>query len=133
MLNDSPQAISTHTLTWSVTQVGTAVRHHECHFNSHAHVERDHTELEKEFQQENFNSHAHVERDRLALTLKLENLNFNSHAHVERDAFNLSTASMSTISTHTLTWSVTHYVPNSTDGRNHFNSHAHVERDSLIR
>ena len=33
--------------------------------------------------------------------------NFNSHAHVERDSFLDTAFSISVISTHTLTWSVT--------------------------
>ena len=56
-------AISTHTLTWSVT--GT-----------------DRAEVEPQY---NFNSHAHVERDCTVLGACQEHLHFNSHAHVERD------------------------------------------------
>ena len=55
--------ISTHTLTWSVTQLG----------------------KEKKNKMQNFNSHAHVERDYRFSTLALYYANFNSHAHVERD------------------------------------------------
>ena len=77
---------------------------------------------------------------------------FNSHAHVERDVWDNSRVSMWRISTHTLTWSVTalfkedvetskfqltrsrgawpqvgaHYA----HSMEHFNSHAHVERDT---
>ena len=55
--------ISTHTLTWSVTS---GVGHNiiiGLHFNSHAHVERDHHVELTDGGKYNFNSHAHVERD----------------------------------------------------------------------
>ena len=80
----------------------------------------------------NFNSHAHVERDKSTIFMSLSGVNFNSHAHVERDfciidktirfvKFQLTRSrgawltickycwGLSTISTHTLTWSVTEY------------------------
>ena len=60
---DTFYAISTHTLTWSVTQ--------SIDFNGGNY---------------NFNSHAHVERDISASMLSASTLDFNSHAHVERDA-----------------------------------------------
>ena len=56
------------------------------HFNSHAHVERDHKVEWFERTCEHFNSHAHVERDSFRVTVRLFRL---------------------FISTHTLTWSVT--------------------------
>ena len=80
------------------------------HFNSHAHVERDHFASGLTNEQLNFNSHAHVERDsRLTAIDELKD-NFNSHAHVERD-FNAAEVN-----------------GESTDN---FNSHAHVERDFI--
>ena len=42
-----------------------------CHFNSHAHVERDPTEEEPAEEERNFNSHAHVERDQNAIQCTL--------------------------------------------------------------
>ena len=54
--------ISTHTLTWSVTQ-GRNLWDEVWDFNSHAHVERDRTNIVKQSDIKNFNSHAHVERD----------------------------------------------------------------------
>ena len=78
-------AISTHTLTWSVT---------DC--------ERDWDENVL-----NFNSHAHVERDRNYTVVECDKCNFNSHAHVERDEIVMVFVSRAKISTHTLTWSVT--------------------------
>ena len=36
------------------------------------------------------------------------------------------------ISTHTLTWSVTHHVELTDGGKYNFNSHAHVERDLAL-
>ena len=54
-----------------------------------------------------FNSHAHVERDQPFTKTHVKDLNFNSHAHVERDCVAIFTRTISSISTHTLTWSVT--------------------------
>ena len=77
--------ISTHTLTWSVT-IYTSVNYFLC---------------------SNFNSHAHVERDWKDFDFTLNKLNFNSHAHVERDNNFIVKSYKYSISTHTLTWSVT--------------------------
>ena len=77
--------ISTHTLTWSVTVIDPEIKYEELNFNSHAHVERD-------------SCHATPQ--------DWEN-HFNSHAHVERDEDTACLVSFITISTHTLTWSVT--------------------------
>ena len=55
--------ISTHTLTWSVTLLLTMETWQHTDFNSHAHVERDVPVLPLETYLKNFNSHAHVERD----------------------------------------------------------------------
>ena len=55
--------ISTHTLTWSVTQKPKSKTLYLTHFNSHAHVERDVQRSEFNQPYFNFNSHAHVERD----------------------------------------------------------------------
>ena len=55
--------ISTHTLTWSVTDTFRSHALDILHFNSHAHVERDFTVLLIIATFYNFNSHAHVERD----------------------------------------------------------------------
>ena len=55
-----------------------------------------------------FNSHAHVERDLTVRVLSMSFDNFNSHAHVERDNIVLKIILAFLISTHTLTWSVTH-------------------------
>ena len=55
-----------------------------------------------------FNSHAHVERDLLhIIDWHMIRTNFNSHAHVERDFHFTYLSFYHTISTHTLTWSVT--------------------------
>ena len=54
-------------------------------FNSHAHVERDASWINKIVAKFDFNSHAHVERDEVASQIGLAAVNFNSHAHVERD------------------------------------------------
>ena len=55
-----------------------------------------------------FNSHAHVERDKLLPLFQSQLLHFNSHAHVERDRIIIYIHNLGYISTHTLTWSVTH-------------------------
>ena len=54
-----------------------------------------------------FNSHAHVERDNSNLQTVTTRTNFNSHAHVERDHTYYPKYREKIISTHTLTWSVT--------------------------
>ena len=56
-------AISTHTLTWSVTIYVSQEVIRQYHFNSHAHVERDDFATGWIKAYCNFNSHAHVERD----------------------------------------------------------------------
>ena len=56
-------AISTHTLTWSVTLIYKILGSYAKNFNSHAHVERDHHVELTDGGKYNFNSHAHVERD----------------------------------------------------------------------
>ena len=55
--------ISTHTLTWSVTQELVTLYNVIYNFNSHAHVERDKLVVESIDIIKYFNSHAHVERD----------------------------------------------------------------------
>ena len=54
-----------------------------------------------------FNSHAHVERDKTELNNVKCRRYFNSHAHVERDHDTMCYNKDTVISTHTLTWSVT--------------------------
>ncbi len=81
----APMVISTHTLTWSVTRERGEIKQHVSDFNSHAHVERD------------LKPPAGV----------IYPWHFNSHAHVERDALCGVRFSLTRISTHTLTWSVT--------------------------
>ena len=103
---ENVRSISTHTLTWSVT-------HEWClgyitkYFNSHAHVERDHTRYNVAIKRKHFNSHAHVERDMGSMGNGMGKAYFNSHAHVERDFKTLGAKRYAYISTHTLTWSVT--------------------------
>ena len=64
-------------------------------------------------EQLNFNSHAHVERDYTTGAGTAIVFNFNSHAHVERDCKNHAHQTyLQNISTHTLTWSVTCMVCN---------------------
>ena len=80
-------------------------------FNSHAHVERDCHQGICGYSQVHFNSHAHVERDSMYDTDEYTMENFNSHAHVERDwTYRGVRWWVLRISTHTLTWSVTHVL-----------------------
>ena len=100
--------ISTHTLTWSVTCDEICIQHQNLYFNSHAHVERDVIIVSLPLKYLNFNSHAHVERDSSPIVNAYGVVYFNSHAHVERDALlKFSLCQIIGISTHTLTWSVT--------------------------
>ena len=101
-------AISTHTLTWSVTENCFCELSKYIHFNSHAHVERDYPSSWCTSVSPNFNSHAHVERDKWqGLSTYTFPDYFNSHAHVERDSLMEMEIREQAISTHTLTWSVT--------------------------
>ena len=77
------------------------------HFNSHAHVERDHSAP---------NEHPKPTISTHTLTWSVTSwlmvyaryiLYFNSHAHVERDERFSFRSQWNLISTHTLTWSVT--------------------------
>ena len=99
--------ISTHTLTWSVTNADETKFQEIVNFNSHAHVERDH--LMKYWRiLQNISTHTltwSVTRHQTPMRCHLGY--FNSHAHVERDTENADDATESVISTHTLTWSVT--------------------------
>ena len=61
------EEISTHTLTWSVTQDTAVGRVQMQDFNSHAHVERDWIKPATFPAAFYFNSHAHVERDKRAV------------------------------------------------------------------
>ena len=88
-------------------QAGNVRRNAVLHFNSHAHVERDLFLCRFFLSFCHFNSHAHVERDGILYWLLCWRIYFNSHAHVERDWNILQTLLSSSISTHTLTWSVT--------------------------
>ena len=103
--------ISTHTLTWSVTCDEICIQHQNLYFNSHAHVERDASWINKIVAKFDFNSHAHVERDICLAYFSFEKIYFNSHAHVERDSSPIVNAY----------------------GVVYFNSHAHVERDALLK
>ena len=129
-LETDKRAISTHTLTWSVTvfffkcvgtykfqltrsrgawpdswEYGSAMQN----FNSHAHVERDAVYLYDEW-----TFWFQLTRSRGAwhwiLWTVSHPIYFNSHAHVERDwnSFRWDYIPM-IISTHTLTWSVTYH------------------------
>ena len=101
--------ISTHTLTWSVTDL----------INTN------------KIQLNDFNSHDHVERDFFLCRFFLGFCHFNSHAHVERDKIDYFVKNSFIISTHTLTWSVTNKPQPYLQILTNFNSHAHVERDVL--
>ena len=77
--------ISTHTLTWSVTQ----------------------TCRKQGTESGNFNSHAHVERDEIAPVTKRQ-VQISTHTLTwSVTSSGVALYSLSKISTHTLTWSVT--------------------------
>ena len=124
------EAISTHTLTWSVTRS-------ICNFCKILYIST-HTltwsvtfvSLIKLSDLSNFNSHAHVERDHFGRCKNCKYFHFNSHAHVERDMCGTNFGSGAKISTHTLTWSVTSQFFHMLQAYFNFNSHAHVERDN---
>ena len=63
IVKSNKYSISTHTLTWSVTNMLNNRQQAVDNFNSHAHVERDKNFLRYAIGKINFNSHAHVERD----------------------------------------------------------------------
>ena len=146
--------ISTHTLTWSVTQGDLKLftygefqltrsrgawpmniyqlANFICHFNSHAHVERDDFKIRiisatvaisthtltwsvtfpsssMPLSQNDFNSHAHVERDLSGVINDIHRYQFQLTR--SRGAWRVCKASADLsriISTHTLTWSVTY-------------------------
>ena len=109
VLITSIAAISTHTLTWSVT-IYNDIRRGTI---------------------KNFNSHAHVERDR-PLYYKYFDSFISTHTLTwSVTKFDKDLAKMLMISTHTLTWSVTCYTFHNHTRQQYFNSHAHVERDKV--
>ena len=99
--------ISTHTLTWSVTCRGLTSAHLRANFNSHAHVERDMSCTFIAAPLDYFNSHAHVERDNSA---SCSGVSFSISTHTltwSVTLFFVHKDNIHYISTHTLTWSVT--------------------------
>ena len=77
--------ISTHTLTWSVTDVSKSSLHHldiSTHTLTWSVTQQMWGDLKTET---DFNSHAHVERDSFITGNICSPTDFNSHAHVERD------------------------------------------------
>ena len=102
--------ISTHTLTWSVTGNNRTAPNVHVSISTHTltwSVTNCHAEMVSSHR--HFNSHAHVERDQSHLCGAENQNHFNSHAHVERDPL----------------------FPLDCSGNSHFNSHAHVERDHI--
>ena len=81
----------------------------------------------------NFNSHAHVERDRShgrkagGTSISTHTLTWSVTLCEDRGAMTIH------ISTHTLTWSVTNMALLNSHLASHFNSHAHVERDNYTQ
>ena len=82
--------ISTHTLTWSVTQTEKLMQYVN-RISTHTltwSVTND--TVDPNTYTDNFNSHAHVERDNNTMFISLSGVNFNSHAHVERDYWKIA-------------------------------------------
>ena len=77
--------ISTHTLTWSVTCRFFLCRLFICHFNSHAHVERDGNTLCCFACLSLFQLTRSRGAWRIIINTDTNSTDFNSHAHVERD------------------------------------------------
>ena len=78
--------ISTHTLTWSVTGNNRTAPNVHVSISTHTltwSVTNCHAEMVSSHR--HFNSHAHVERDQSHLCGAENQNHFNSHAHVERD------------------------------------------------
>ena len=120
--------ISTHTLTWSVTQLSVSSQR-QAYFNSHAHVERDRTRQAVYKDVVNFNSHAHVERD--LKIIRTPRLRLKFQLTRSRGAwqfckwFNKWTIEFQL----TRSRGAWHKVLKDCVQIFHFNSHAHVERD----
>ena len=105
--NTGDETISTHTLTWSVTDKRQANR-----------------------QTTDISTHTLTWSVTNMWHLYDGYWNFNSHAHVERDPITSRLYWFArSISTHTLTWSVTYKMTPRDGVEVNFNSHAHVERD----
>ena len=146
-------AISTHTLTWSVTcvvQISVAVQKFQLTRSRGAWLKSSclaHAVI-------HFNSHAHVERDFYKSSPILTSFCISTHTLTWSVTKFITCSSMvSGISTHTLTWSVTgnniqciekrqfqltrsrgawRVQPIREDKDEYFNSHAHVERDCQV-
>ena len=118
------QDISTHTLTWSVTGSFCSFLSVPCHFNSHAHVERDTCMAVCFVCLANFNSHAHVERDDVVLCVgKVEKISTHTLTWSVTDDI-IDVDANEEISTHTLTWSVT-------DMAKHYSYHRRISTHTL--
>mgnify|MGYP003226179743 CR=1 FL=1 len=124
-----PRKISTHTLTWSVTCATIGEPAELRDFNSHAHVERDHSQT---------GQYCRCDISTHTLTWSVTNARATSDKQKVISTHTLTWSVTSgnavrgvirRISTHTLTWSVTGAYDSMTDTFNNFNSHAHVERD----
>ena len=122
--------ISTHTLTWSVTN-----KNGNPWFKKEFQLTRSrgawHSGFATGTNYQDFNSHAHVERDVQALIL-------TAFTEISTHTLTWSVTMLkweitllAIISTHTLTWSVTLLCLYYTMQYPYFNSHAHVERDLL--
>ena len=100
-------AISTHTLTWSVTLMTIANRRLCNHFNSHAHVERDDVVL-CVGKVEKISTHTLT----WSVTDDIIDVDANEEISTHTLTWSVTTAAETyqtsmVISTHTLTWSVT--------------------------
>ena len=98
--------ISTHTLTWSVTEYWNYFYKYDA-FQLTRSRGAWHSQYHMASYLCHFNSHAHVERDSPVINNSIITNDFNSHAHVERDGRKWENCTWIYISTHTLTWSVT--------------------------
>ena len=122
--------ISTHTLTWSVTNSRKRSGSRSRNFNSHAHVERDEGQV-RECKEYAISTHTLTWSVTTALDAIGVALGISTHT-LTWSVTNLSRYYKMNehISTHTLTWSVTQGFSWLARRMIYFNSHAHVERDS---
>ena len=123
------------------------------HFNSHAHVERDHNNFARRLPVVDFNSHAHVERDSVIIMknkyyslfqltrsrgawlgiLRQQGSNWKFQLTRSRGAWPITSLSRVTRVAFQLTRSRGAWPYHNFLGvlRYNFNSHAHVERDNV--
>ena len=106
-LNDGEEVISTHTLTWSVTNL---FKPHSALIEISTHTLTWSVTITPDMTIKQLRISTHTLTWSVTTHLRatpLKRVHFNSHAHVERDKTRTINNLIAEISTHTLTWSVT--------------------------